>query len=145
MKKTLIVILVAILLGGGSACYLFTKVVVRDDGKVNETMVNAFQIGAFTNYENAVRVADRNNGVVVLDGDIYRVYVAVLNDQEAIQILKKYYAEIGLTYYLKEISVSKSYIDNIKDVQELLKKSSSDTYVVLNNEMLRIFKEMLTT
>jgi len=140
MKKTLIIILYAISLGGGIAFYLFNKVVIA---KVeDEITVNAFQIGAFTNYDNALKVADRNNGIVVNDHDIYRVYVAILNDTEAIDKLKNYYEEIGLNYYLKKISVDSNYIESIKNAQELLKKSSTDTYVVLNSEMLQKYKEM---
>ncbi len=140
MKKTLIIILCAISLGGGIAFYLFNKVVIA---KVeDEITVNAFQIGAFTNYDNALKVADRNNGIVVNDHDIYRVYVAILNDTEAIDKLKNYYEEIGLNYYLKKIPVDSNYIESIKNAQELLKKSSTDTYVVLNSEMLQKYKEM---
>ncbi|MDE5889006.1 MAG: SPOR domain-containing protein [Bacilli bacterium] len=142
MKKILIVILCAIMIGGGAAFYLFNKIVVK--AEVDEkTLVNAFQIGAFSNYDNAERIAVRNNGIVVADEDIYRVYVAVLSDQEAIKKMKKYYEEIGLNYYLKEIAVNSSYIDNIKNEEELIKRSSSDTYVTINREMLQKYEELL--
>lgn len=142
VKKVLIVILSAIMIGGGAAFYLFNKVVVKAEGS-DVTLVNAFQIGAFTNYDNAQRIAIRNNGIVVNDDDIYRVYVAVLSDRDAIDKLKKYYEEIGLNYYLKEIAVNSSYIENIKYEEELLKRSSSDTYVTINREMLQKYEELL--
>lgn len=142
MKKTLLIIFSAIFIGGVGAFCLFNKVVKESPQNTSFT-ASAFQIGAFSNYDNALRVANRNNGIVVMDEDIYRVFVAILKDQEAINKLKSYYKEIGLNYYLKQINVSKEYIDNISDVEELLKKSSSETYVVLNSEMLHIYEGML--
>lgn len=138
----LIVVLCATLIGGGAAFYLFNKIVVKAESS-NESLVSAFQIGAFTNYNNAIKVSDRNNGIIVKDDDIYRVFVAVLHNQEAINILKKYYQEIGLNYYLKEISVSKSFVDEIREEEMLLINSSSDTYVTLNSEILHKYEELL--
>lgn len=142
MKKMLIVVLCAALIGGGAAFYLFNKIVVKAESS-NESLVSAFQIGAFTNYNNAIKVSDRNNGIIVKDDDIYRVFVAVLHNQEAINVLKKYYQEIGLNYYLKEISVSKSFVDEIREEEMLLINSSNDTYVTLNSEILRKYEELL--
>ena len=85
MKKVLIIILGAILIGGGLAYIVFNKIVFKEEDTVNTKVVNAFQIGVFSNYDNALKVADRNNGVVIMDDDLYRVYVAILSDKEAIK------------------------------------------------------------
>lgn len=143
MKKMIIVVLVAIMLGGGIAYYLFNNVILKSDDITKEKVVNAFQVGAFTNYDNALRVAQRDNGLVVFDEDIYRVYVAILNDDEAILKLSAYYESIGLEYYLKPIYVSEEFVNEIKDNEELLKVSSSDTYVTINSDVLSKFEEML--
>lgn len=143
MKKMIIVVLVAIMLGGGIAYYLFNNVILKSDDIIKEKVVNAFQVGAFTNYDNALRVAQRDNGLVVFDEDIYRVYVAILYDDEAILKLSAYYESIGLEYYLKPIYVSEEFVNEIKDNEELLKVSSSDTYVTINSDVLSKFEEML--
>lgn len=143
MKKMIIVVLVAIMLGGGIAYYLFNNVILKSDDITKEKVVNAFQVGAFTNYDNALRVAQRDNGLVVFDEDIYRVYVAILYDDEAILKLSAYYESIGLEYYLKPIYVSEEFVKEIKDNEELLKVSSSDTYVTINSDVLSKFEEML--
>ena len=90
MKKGIIIILIAVMLGGGFAYYLFNNIVVKEKD-TDKTMVNAFQVGAFTSYDNAVRVAERDNGIVVKDEDIFRVYVAILYDKEAVNKLEDYY------------------------------------------------------
>ncbi len=142
MKRYLIIIVGAILVGGLLAYFTFNKLVLKpsDDSKTN---ASAFQVGVFSNYENAVKVADRNNGIVVPDDDLYRVYVAILKDNDAIEKVSKYYNEIGLNYYLKEITISKDFVIEIDDAEKLLKKSSTDTYNAINLSVLSKYKEML--
>ena len=142
MKKVLIVVLFSLLLGGGFAFFIFNKKRM-EDVSVSEVVVTAFQVGAFNSYDNAYRVAIRNNGIVVSDEDIFRVYVSVLYDEEAISKLSLYYDSIGLNYYLKSISVSKKFVDSIKDNEELLVRSSSDTFSVINKSILNRFEEVL--
>ena len=132
----------ALLIGGGIAWFLFNKIVLEDDGLSNDE-VTAFQVGVFSNYENAIRVAERNNGIVVSDSDLFRVYVAILYDDEAISKMMNYYDNIGLNYYLKKINVSSDFIESISSSEELLLKSSSDTYSVINLSVLEQYKELL--
>lgn len=140
MKKTLIIILCAISLGGGIAYFLFNKVVAKENP--NTSIVSAFQIGVFTEINNAQRIATRNNGIVVNDNDVYRVYVAILKDQEAVNKLKTYYEQIGLNYYLKQMEVDKKFTDSISTNEELLKKSNSETYTTINTEILKEYQKI---
>ena len=142
MKKVFVIILCALFLGGGIAWFLFNKIVLEDDVLSNDE-VTAFQVGVFSNYENAIRVAERNNGIVVSDSDLFRVYVAILYDDEAISKMMNYYDNIGLNYYLKKIRVSSDFIESISSSEELLLKSSSDTYSVINLSVLEQYKELL--
>ena len=142
MKKTLMIILSAILIGGGMAYLIFNKTVIKDNNN-DEYVATAFQIGAFTNYDNAIRIAERNNGIVVSDGDIFRVYVAVLYDDRAIKRLESYYDNIGLNYYLKEVLVTDDFVNSISSSEEMLISSSVDTYSVINLNVLNKYKELL--
>ena len=117
MKKVLIIILLALSIGGGIAYFMFTREYVSESDKVK---VKAFQVGVFTNYDNALKIADRNNGIVVNEDDLYRVYVSILSSKEAVDIMRRYYDSIGLHYYLKEIEVDVSFLDSIKNTEELL-------------------------
>ena len=105
--------------------------------------VRAFQIGVYTNYDNALRVADRNNGIVVSDSDVFRVYVAILSSDEAVEVMRTYYDSIGLNYYLKDIMVSKDFLSSVKSTEDLLIISSSDTYNVINLSVLSKYEEFL--
>lgn len=143
MKKVLVVIACACLVGGFLAYFIFNKIVIKDSGVENTKIVNAFQVGAFTNYDNALRVADRNNGIVVNEEKIYRVYVAILYDEDAVEKLSNYYQDIGLNYYLRKISVSSDFVDSISTSEELLIRSNSDTYTAINTSVLSKYEEML--
>lgn len=141
MKKKIIIILIALMLGGGISYYFFTRKYVVDD---NELMsVKAFQIGAFTNYDNALRVAERNNGIVVSEEEIFRVYVAILSSQDAVDIMRKYYDSIGLNYYLRDIMVDAKFLDSLKDSEKLLVSSDTEVYKVINLSVLNMYEEFL--
>ncbi len=143
MKKVLLIILGAILIGGGLAYFMFNKVVLKEDNIEGMKSVNAFQIGVYSNYDNALKIAERNNGIVITDDNLFRVYVAILSDKEAIKKVGNYYEKIGLNYYLKEINVSKDFVKEIKDDEELIKRSSSETYNTINLDVLNKYREML--
>lgn len=143
MKKVLLVVVSAFIVGGGLAFYFFNGTVKKQNKIEGYEEVSAFQIGVFTNYENAVKVAERNNGIVVNDQNIYRVYVAMLRDEEAINMLGSYYKNIGLSYYIKDIVVSSSFAEDLNVYEEMIKKSSSDTYSTINSDVLTKYQEYL--
>ena len=66
-----------------------------------------------------------------------------MHNEEAISKLSLYYDSIGLNYYLKRIRVSKDFVDSIKDNEDLLVRSSSDTFSIINKDVLNRFKEVL--
>ncbi len=139
MKKKIIVVLSALLIGAIGAYYLFNKVTVPTPD--NETTIKAFQIGAYSSYENALRQAEQNNGVVITDQGIYRVYVALINDVELITKMRSYYDSLGLNYYIRDIKVTTSFIQDIDLSERMLKESSTDTYTTINLEILKKYKE----
>ena len=140
MKRVLIVLFGAILFGGICAFFVFNNT-VKADKSYDEFI--AFQIGVYSNYDNALRIADRNNGIVVLDNDLYRVFVSVLKEEEAISKMKSYYDGIGLNYYLKEVMILKDFGTDIEVYEEMIEKSSSDTYNTLNKDILKVYENYI--
>ena len=128
MKKMLIVVFLAILFGGVCSFMIF-RTLVKADNAYEEFV--AFQIGVYTDYDNAVKVADRNNGIVVEDG-YFRVYVTFLRNEESILKMEKYFSEIGLNYYKKEILIDKKFGDDIYTYEDMILKSSilDKSYIV---------------
>lgn len=144
MKKVLLFSLFALAIGGGLSLYfLKDKIGKGGSNDIEYTKAQAFQVGVFSNYDNASRVALRNNGVVINDGDVYRVYVALLTDDEVIKKLESYYKEIGLNYYLKDITVNNKFTDSINSYEKMLLKSSTETYGTINLDILHKYQESL--
>lgn len=141
MKKKLIIIMLALVIGGSIAYFMFSRRYLEEDKSV--VKVSAFQVGVFTSYDNALKVADRNNGIVVSDNDVYRVYVSILSSREAVDKMREYYDSIGLHYYLREIEVDDEFLNSIKNTEELLIMSNSDTYNIINLNVLNKYEEIL--
>ena len=57
--------------------------------------------------------------------------------------MMKYYDSIGLNYYLKEISVTPEFLNSIKNTEDLLIMSNSDTYNIINLNVLNKYEELL--
>lgn len=142
MKKTIIVIFCSLALGGLLAYFIFNKSVPKVLKTDDKTGI-AFQIGVYTNYENALKQANINNGVVVADNNLYRVYVSLLTNEEAINKISNYYDTLGLKYYKKEITVSNDFIDDISIYEEMINKSNIDTYNTINNDILHTYLNYL--
>lgn len=133
--------MIALAIGGGIAYFIFTRKYL--DVESEYVKVKAFQVGVFTNYDNALKIADRNNGIVVRDNDLFRVYVSILSSDEAVNKMREYYDSIGLNYYLKEIEVTTEFLDSIKNNEDLLIISDSDTYSIINLNVLNKYEELL--
>ena len=116
MKKTIIMIILAIGVGFTFGFLFLKKFNTETITEVSniKSQVYAFQIGVYKNKDNALNAANTNKGIIILDNDIYRVYIAILKDETLIDNLKDYYDSLVINYYLKAINVS-SKTNNIID------------------------------
>ena len=140
MKKTIIVIFCAMVFGGLMAFYLFKgngKEERLVDGQIK---VQAFQIGVYTNLDNANRSAIKNNGIVIKDNDVYRVYVTLLKNDESIAKMEEYFNSINLRYYLKEVYVKNEFYDEIVEDENLIINSDQNTYNTINKDIINKFE-----
>ena len=139
MKKTIISIFLAIIVGFTFGFFFLKKFNTETITEVSniKKQVYAFQIGVYKNKDNALNAANTNKGIVILDNDIYRVYIAILKDQTLIDNLKSYYSSIGLNYYLKAINVSSKTSGIIDNYESLLKSCDSSNYNLILDSMLK--------
>ena len=139
MKKTILAILFATIIGFTFGFFFLKKLNTETITEVSniKSQVYAFQIGVYKNKDNAVKEASTNNGLVILDNDIYRVYTAILKDATLIDNLKNYYNSIGLNYYLKAINVSSKTSGIIDNYESLLKSCDSSNYNLILDSMLK--------
>lgn len=139
MKKTILTIVLAILIGFIFGFFFLKKFTPKTITEVSniKSQVYAFQIGVYKNKDNATKNATTNNGIVVEDNNLYRVYIALLKDQTLIDNLKKYYDSIGLNYYLKAINVSNNTENIINNYELLLNNCDSSNYDMILSSMLK--------
>lgn len=139
MKKTIISIFLAIIVGFTFGFFFLKKFNTETITEVSniKSQVYAFQIGVYKNKDNALKEASTNNGIVILDNDIYRVYTAILKDATLIDNLKNYYNSIGFNYYLKAINVSSKTSGIIDNYESLLKSCDSSNYNLILDSMLK--------
>ena len=139
MKKTILTIVLAILIGFTFGFFFLKKFTPKTITEVNniKSQVYAFQIGVYKNKDNATKNATTNNSIVVEDNNLYRVYIALLKDQTLINNLKKYYDSIGLNYYLKAINVSYNTENIINNYELLLNNCDSSSYDMILSSMLK--------
>ena len=140
MKKTIIVLLGATLFGGLMAFYLF-----KDNGKEEQlvdgqTKVQAFQIGVYTSLDNANKSALKNNGIVIKDNDVYRVYITLLKNNESISKMEDYFNSINLKYYLKDVYVKNEFYNEIVEDENLIINSEQNTYNTINRDIINKFE-----
>lgn len=136
MKKVIITILLAITIGISFAIFMYHKYyddTITVSNEVKE-MGYAIQIGVFNNYDNALKLKDKYDGIIINDNDKYRVYVAIIKDSNILLKVKKYYNDLGLSYYVKQIPIPSNIIDTInKEEQELLNSDQTKYSKILKN------------
>ena len=139
MKKTIIMIILAIGVGFTFGFLFLKKFNTETITEVSniKSQVYAFQIGVYKNKDNALNAANTNKGILVLDNDIYRVYIAILKDETLIDNLKDYYDSLGINYYLKAINVSSKTNNIIDNYESLLNNCDSSNYNMVLDSMLK--------
>ena len=139
MKKTIIMIILAIGVGFTFGFLFLKKFNTETITEVSniKSQVYAFQIGVYKNKDNALNAAKTNKGIVILDNDIYRVYIAILKDETLIDNLKDYYDSLGINYYLKAINVSSKTNNIIDNYESLLNNCDSSNYNMVLDSMLK--------
>ena len=130
IKDYIIIIVVVILI----RTFLVTPAIVDGDS-MNETLLdgNLVLINKLTYRINDINRFD----IVVLDNDIYRVYIAILKDETLIDNLKDYYDSLGINYYLKAINVSSKTNNIIDNYESLLNNCDSSNYNMVLDSMLK--------
>ena len=139
MKKTIIMIILAIGVGFTFGFLFLKKFNTETITEVSniKSQVYAFQIGVYKNKDNALNAANTNKGILVLDNDIYRVYIAILKDETLIYNLNDYYDSLGINYYLKAINVSSKTNNIIDNYESLLNNCDSSNYNMVLDSMLK--------
>lgn len=143
MKKLRPVFL-AVLVGCSFAFLLFKRVESRAEEEPTEDFnATAIQIGVFKDPDNAEKMKETYGGKVFKDEDVYRVYYAILQNDKNLQFMTEYLDNLGINYYLKGIKVNDDVSIKGEEYEILMKDTSSDTKLSINDKLLSIYKEVV--
>ena len=146
MKKIIIISISGLLIGSVFACYMFFNINETVTGVIEEEdIATAFQVGVYSIYDNAKKMAEKHEFAYVYeDDDKYRVFLAIYQDNEIIKYLDNYYKRQNIDVYLKEMSVNNNFLEKLKTYEELLKKTNdNNNYISANKNILEAFKNTL--
>ncbi len=141
MKKLRPIIL-AVFVGSICALFLFKEVEKRTVQNSPGNVV-AIQIGVFKDSSNAEAMSDLHGGKVFKDGDVYRVYYSILNNDDNIEFITDYLNRNGVNYYLKNLSVDRDRLKGSQKIEEKMRKEKEIDKLSINKELLDYYKEVV--
>lgn len=102
--------------------------------------VKAFQVGVYTNEENARREAELKKGIVVHENEYYYVYVAILAEQINIEKMSNYLNQNNIYYYIKDITVKEEFKQELFAFENMMFTTTSEVaFLQLNTKILESF------
>lgn len=145
MKKIILLILGAILIGGIFSLYMFNdleKTVALVTSTADE--VTLFQVGVFKEEKHALEYQKNFTASLIYDDkDYYRVIVAAYADDDCIQRIALYFKNQQITFYQKKIKVDKEFFSSLQKYEKLLTQSNDEVIPGVNKEILKELEKFL--
>lgn len=138
MKKTLILMVVAIILGGISGMFLFNE--YKQSSYVFNEDKNLYFIeeGVYATKESLdANTKDINPKLVINNDNKYHVYVGITGNINNAYKIKKMYKDKGYSVYEKKVKVDNSeFISNISQFDILLDNTKNDSDISTIQEVI---------
>ncbi len=141
MKKRLLLFICAFVLGGLMA--YITK--VRFQNLENNHFIIAYQLGIYSSYENALKMAkDAKGAIIVNKNNTYQVIGAVANSKASEEKMENLLKQENLTYYPKKISLNSKALKTVEEYELLIRETEDfDALKVLNEQLLKSLEERM--
>ena len=112
----------------------------------NDSEISLFQVGVFKVYDNAINFSESfENSLIYEDNGLYRVIIGAAYHNEAKIKLEEYFTSQNITYYIKEIKMSDSFIEEITNFELILIKTESFEVInSLNKSIMDALKSILS-
>ena len=146
MKKFFLSIFVATLVGSIFGYIIYKRFNNQElsVASILSKQVYAFQIGVFDDISNAKSLKNKYGGIIVPDNSKYRVYIAIASSSNVLTLLKDYYDDLDISYYVKQIEVDDETLELINNAEELLIATNKDNYDSIIENVLKEYEEKLT-
>lgn len=136
VKKKIIIILLAITIGGVLAFFTLSRIEGKNKTE-NVITLTVLQTGVFSDYENAVEQKESmNNAIILEDNGLYRVIVGASTNESGLSKIEKILESQKIHYYKKEITVLESDSEQFSKYNLLLEKANSEESVLLLNQKI---------
>ena len=146
--KPYIKVLIAAIICGILIAFFFYKDIKKEVVAItnNESEISLFQVGVFKVYDNAINFGKNfENTLIYEDNGLYRVIIGASYHNEAKVKLEQYFTNQNITYYIKDIKVSDSFIEEITNYELILiKTESSEVINSLNKSIMDALKSILS-
>lgn len=105
----------------------------------------AFQVGVYTSLDAAKTYSSKyKNSIVVSDDELYRVYVAILKDDNNINTMSKYLNDEGIEFYLRDIDIVDSNIKKeIREYENIMDNNNEVVFLEVNKKIMEMYEESL--
>ncbi|MCI8575311.1 MAG: hypothetical protein HFI09_02465 [Bacilli bacterium] len=138
MKKTILTVLFAFLLGGVLSGLAIYELKDKLNFTLDDNTVTAFQVGVYKSFENAQKASENHPGsITIKDGDYFRVFIGVAKGTDWTTSLESYYLSKNVVVYPKEVKVTSSFIKELSKYEPLITKTDSAIYDEINGEILK--------
>lgn len=146
MKKFLLSLFLAVLLGGIFGFIIYKRFNNNElsVSSILSKQVYAFQIGVFDEIDNAKKLKNKYGGIIIPDNTKYRVYIALCSSSNVLTILKNYYDDLDISYYIKQIEVDDETLELINNAEELLIATTKDNYDSIMENILKEYEKRIT-
>lgn len=110
-----------------------------------KTNYKAFQVGVYTSLDAATTYSTKyKNATIIQDNELYRVYVAILKNNNNIESMSKYLDSQGINYYLKEINIEdKDLKKKINEYESIMNSDNEIVFLEINKMIMETYKESL--
>lgn len=141
LKKNIILIIISIALGIATTFFILNK---ENIYAKEEYSIYAFQIGAYSSYDNALNTQNKYPSIILKDDNLYKVYVALYEDADIINNMLQFFQDKGYDVYLKMLKVNKDFYNKLLKYEELVKKTKDNKlYEEINKSILNLYLESI--
>lgn len=135
-------VVLACLIGCISAFIIYKRIEVDTFIKDTNNVV-AIQLGVFNDPEKAEAMEQNLGGHTFKEGDLYRVYYAILNKDDNIKFMTEYLDKHGISYYLKATRVDEEALKDSLEFESVMLKTKDASKLDINEQILKIYEGVM--
>ena len=105
---------------------------------LNKSSYKGFEIGVYTDATKAEALKEKFDGsILIKDEELYRVYYAILHNDNNIELMERYLNDNNISYYMKDLEINDmSLIAEISTMENMMKDANNHLFLELNKKIL---------